>query len=200
MIEQQLRHSSFNNTAYNLEPNIKNGPGGLRDIHTIFWIAKKIFSINEIEDLEDHKILTKEQITVFKDSWAFISKIRYHLHKITNRSENRLLFDYQRSLSKEFGYKNNKHLLGVEIFMQDYYKATKSISRLNEISLQILEQKILYRKRKKSIEINKSFEIRNNLIGLKKGISFLKEPSLILEIFLQFQKNKDIDGKELLMS
>ena len=76
MIEQQLRHSSFNNTAYNLEPNIKNGPGGLRDIHTIFWIAKKIFSINGIEDLEDHKILTKEQITVFKDSWAFISKIR----------------------------------------------------------------------------------------------------------------------------
>lgn len=196
IIEQQLRHSSFNNTAYNLEPNIKNGPGGLRDIHTIFWIAKKIFSINEIEDLEEHKILTKEQIIVFKDSWAFISKIRYHLHKITNRSENRLLFDYQRSLSKEFGYKNNKHLLGVEIFMQDYYKATKSISRLNEISLQILEQKILYRKRKKSIEINKSFEIRNNLIGLKKGISFLKEPSLILEIFLQFQKNKDIDGIE----
>ena len=77
--------------------------------------------------------------------------------------------------------------------MQDYYKAAKSISRLNEISLQILEQKILNRTRRKSEQIS-SFEIINNLIGLKKNITFADNPSLLLEIFLQFQKNKNIKG------
>ena len=193
MLEQTNRHLQFNNTAYNLEPNIKNGPGGLRDLHNIFWIAKKIFSIKSIKELENLKILTKEQITDFESSWALLSRIRYSLHKITNRPENRLLFDYQRTLASNFGYKDQKHLLAVEVFMQDYYKAAKSISRLNEISLQILEQKILNRTRRKSEQIS-SFEIINNLIGLKKDITFADNPSLLLEIFLQFQKNKNITG------
>ena len=192
-LEQNNRHLQFNNTAYNLEPNIKNGPGGLRDLHNIFWIAKKIFSINSIEELESLKILTEEQIIDFKSSWALLSRIRYSLHKITNRPENRLLFDYQRTLANEFGYKDQKHLLAVEVFMQDYYKAAKSISRLNEISLQILEQKILNKTIRTSEQVS-SFEIINNLIGLKKDITFTDNPSLLLEIFLQFQKNKNIKG------
>ena len=192
-LEQNNRHLQFNNTAYNLEPNIKNGPGGLRDLHNIFWIAKKIFSINSIEELESLKILTEEQIIDFKSSWALLSRIRYSLHKITNRPENRLLFDYQRTLANEFGYKDQKHLLAVEVFMQDYYKAAKSISRLNEISLQILEQKILNKTIRTSEQVS-SFEIINNLIGLKKDITFTDNPSLLLEIFLQFQKNKNIQG------
>ena len=193
-LEQNNRHLQFNNTAYNLEPNIKNGPGGLRDLHNIFWIAKKTFSIKSIEELENLKILTKEQVIDCKSSWALLSRIRYSLHKITNRSENRLLFDYQRTLASKFGYKDQEHLLAVEVFMQDYYKAAKSISRLNEISLQILEQKILNKTARKSEQSSLSFEVINNLIGLKKDISFTDNPSLLLEIFLQFQKNKNIKG------
>ena len=195
ILEQNHRHLQFNNTAYNLEPNIKNGPGGLRDLHNIFWIAKKAYSINSIEELENLKILTKEQVIDFKSSWALLSRIRYSLHKITNRSENRLLFDYQRTLASEFGYKDQKHLLAVEVFMQDYYKAAKSISRLNEISLQILKQKIIRKGRGYSISPFGEFEVYNNLIGLKKDISFSDNPSLLLEIFVWVQiKHEHIEG------
>ena len=192
--EQINRHKNFNNTAYNLEPNIKDGPGGLRDAHTIFWIAKKL-DISNIEDLKSENILNDDQIILLRESWNLISKIRYALHALANRPEDRLLFDYQRVLANNFGYSDSDHLMAVEVFMQDYYKAVKTISRFNEICLQIFDQRINARRFVAKKNINENFHIRNKLIGLRKGIDFKDNPSLIMEIFLHFQEN-DILGIE----
>ena len=192
--EQIKRHLQFNNTAYNLEPDIKNGPGSLRDLHTIFWLCKKLLGINKIEELLDHHILTEKQLQQLINSRDFLSLIRYSLHSLTKRAENRLLFEYQKKLAKQLHYKDQDHLIGVEIFMQDYYKSASTISRMNEIILQILKQNILETNNKKAKSINQSFQIKNQLVGLKDGIRFKDRPSLLLEIFLLFQKNKDIEG------
>ncbi len=192
--EQIKRHLQFNNTAYNLEPDIKNGPGSLRDLHTIFWLCKKLLGINKIEELLDHHILTEKQLQQLINSRDFLSLIRYSLHSLTKRAENRLLFEYQKKLAKQLHYKDQDHLIGVEIFMQDYYKSASTISRMNEIILQILKQNILETNNKKAKSINQSFQIKNQLVGLKDGIRFKDRPSLLLEIFLLFQKDKDIEG------
>ena len=192
--EQIKRHLQFNNTAYNLEPDIKNGPGSLRDVHTIFWLCKKLLGINQIEELLDHHILTEKQLQQLINSRDFLSLIRYSLHSLTKRAENRLLFEYQKKLAKQLQYKDQDHLIGVEIFMQDYYKSARTIGRMNEIILQILKQNILETNNKKAKSINQWFQIKNQLVGLKDGISFKDRPSLLLEIFLLLQRDKDIEG------
>ena len=192
--EQIKRHLQFNNTAYNLEPDIKNGPGSLRDLHTIFWLCKKFLGIDKIEELLNHNILTEKQLQQLINSRNFLSLIRYSLHSETKRAENRLLFEYQKKLAKQLNYEDQDHLIGVEIFMQDYYKSARTISRMNEIILQTLKQQFLEISEKKVKGINQNFQIKNQLVGLKDDISFKDKPALLLEIFLLFQKNKDIEG------
>ena len=192
--EQIKRHLQFNNTAYNLEPDIKNGPGSLRDLHTIFWLCKKFLGIDKIEELLNHNILTEKQLQQLINSRNFLSLIRYSLHSETKRAENRLLFEYQKKLAKQLNYEDQDHLIGVEIFMQDYYKSARTISRMNEIILQILKQQFLEISEKKIKDINQNFQIKNQLVALKDDISFKDKPALLLEIFLLFQKNKDIEG------
>ena len=166
----------------------------MRDAHTIFWIAKKL-GYGNIDDLEQDNILNIDQIRLLQEAWGLISKIRYALHSLAKRPEDRLLFDYQRVLAENFGYKDSEHLMAVEVFMQDYYKAAKTISRFNEICLQIFDQKINARRFIAKKNINKNFHIRNKLIGLRKGVEFKNDPSLLLEIFLHFQEN-NITGIE----
>lgn len=192
--EQIKRHLQFNNTAYNLEPDIKNGPGSLRDLHTIFWLCKKFLGIDQIEELLNHNILTEKQLQQLINSRNFLSLIRYSLHSETKRAENRLLFEYQKKLAKQLNYEDQDHLIGVEIFMQDYYKSARTISRMNEIILQTLKQQFLEISENKVKDINQNFQIKNQLVGLKDDISFKDKPALLLEIFLLFQKNKDIEG------
>jgi [protein-PII] uridylyltransferase len=192
--EQIKRHLQFNNTAYNLEPDIKNGPGSLRDLHTIFWLCKKFLGIDKIEELLNHNILTEKQLQQLINSRNFLSLIRYSLHSETKRAENRLLFEYQKKLAKQLNYEDQDHLIGVEIFMQDYYKSARTISRMNEIILQTLKQQFLEKSDKKAKDINQNFQIKNQLVGIKDGISFKDKPALLLEIFLLFQKNKDVEG------
>ena len=192
--EQIKRHLQFNNTAYNLEPDIKNGPGSLRDLHTIFWLCKKFLGIDQIEELLNHNILTEKQLQQLINSRNFLSLIRYSLHSETKRAENRLLFEYQKKLAKQLNYEDQDHLIGVEIFMQDYYKSASTISRMNEIILQTLKQQFLEKSDKKAKDINQNFQIKNQLVGIKDDISFKDKPALLLEIFLLFQKNKDVEG------
>ena len=128
----------------------------MRDAHTIFWIAKKL-GYKNIADLEQDNILNNDQVKLLQESWGLISKIRYALHSLAKRPEDRLLFDYQRILADNFGYKDSEHLMAVEVFMQDYYKAAKTISRFNEICLQIFDQKINARRFMKKKILIKTF-------------------------------------------
>ncbi len=106
--EQIARHDKFSNTEYNLEPDIKGAPGGLRDIQTIGWVTKRYFNASRLSDLKEQGFLTPEEYQVLNAGQSFLWEIRYALHLITGRGENRLLFDYQHAVAEMLGYKDNE--------------------------------------------------------------------------------------------
>ena len=116
--EQQERHRKANDTAYNLEPNVKTGPGGLRDIQTIAWVAKRHFDSESLDDLARHGFLAPSELRRLKQAQAFLWKVRFGLHVLTGRQEDRLLFDHQIKLARSFGYEDSNYTLAVEQLMQ----------------------------------------------------------------------------------
>ena len=99
--EQHERHLKANDTAYNLEPNVKTGPGGLRDIQTIAWVAKRHFGAESLDELATHGFLTASELRRLKQAQAFLWKVRFGLHVLTGRHEDRLLFDHQIKLAQQ---------------------------------------------------------------------------------------------------
>ncbi|MBD3609938.1 MAG: nucleotidyltransferase domain-containing protein, partial [Gammaproteobacteria bacterium] len=112
--EQKQRHAKYDDTAYNLEPNVKEGPGGLRDIQMIGWVAKRHFGAKTLHDLVDHNFLNEQEYETLAEGQYFLWKVRFALHLITGRREDRLLFDHQRTIAKQFGYQDEVHSLAVE--------------------------------------------------------------------------------------
>ncbi|MDH5180048.1 MAG: [protein-PII] uridylyltransferase [Gammaproteobacteria bacterium] len=193
--EQQARHEKFNDTAYNLEPNIKEGPGGLRDIQMIGWVAKRHFDANTLHDLVTHHFLTEQEYQKLHDGQAFLWKIRYGLHLLSGRREDRLLFDYQRTLAERFGYKNDSHKLAVEQFMKQYYRTVMELSRLNEMLLQYFQEEILYADETAApVIINKRFQIKRGFLEVRNRNTFRQYPFALLEMFLLMQQNDQIKG------
>ncbi|MBF0265432.1 MAG: [protein-PII] uridylyltransferase [Gammaproteobacteria bacterium] len=196
MKEQHLRHQKFNDTAYNLEPNIKEGPGGLRDIQMIAWIAKRHFDAETLKDLVSFHFLTPEEYIQLEKGQSFLWKIRYALHRFRNRPEERLLFDHQRILAEKFNYKDNDEQLSVEQFMADYYQNIMELDRLNEILLQYFREMILYNDKTEARpkKINNRFVIYKNYISTINDKVFIRYPFALLEIFLILAENPSIKG------
>ena len=193
--EQQQRHLKFNDTAYNLEPNIKEGPGGLRDIQVIGWVAKRHFDVDTLKQLVDHGFLTKQEYQALHQGQAFLWGIRFGLHTLTQRREDRLLFDHQRVLAKQFGFKDNYQHLAVEQFMKQYYRTITELSRLNEMLLQLFQEEILYKKNKaKPVAINSRFQSNKGFIEVSHEKTFKYNPFALLEVFLLLQQHPDLKG------
>jgi len=115
--EQVARHHKFNNSDHNLEPNIKSSPGGLRDIQMIGWVAKRHFHATSLKGLLAEGFLTETEARLLEQGQSFLWQVRYALHLIADRCEDRLLFDYQRELAVLFGYLDTEKRLAVEQFM-----------------------------------------------------------------------------------
>jgi len=138
--EQVERHFRNDDTAYKLEPNVKRSPGGLRDIQMIGWVAKRHFGCNTLDELVDHEFLTPGQLTLLHDGQSFLWRVRFALHIITGRREDRILFDHQINLANLLGYEDATYTLAVEQLMQRYYRTVMDLSRLNEMLLQSFEE------------------------------------------------------------
>jgi len=193
--EQKHRHLKFHDTAYNLEPNIKEGPGGLRDIQTVVWVAKRHFGATTLHDLVQHEFLTTNEYRILHEAQEFLWKIRCSLHLLTGRREDRLLFDYQRTLATNFGFEDDKTKLGVEKFMKQYYRTVKEINSLNDMLLQLFQEAILYANTSTTLyPLNKRFQIRNNFIEVIHEKIFVNYPFALLEIFLLIQQHSNIKG------
>ncbi|BAW80079.1 protein-P-II uridylyltransferase [Candidatus Nitrosoglobus terrae] len=189
--EQTVRHHKYHDTAYNLEPNIKEGPSGLRDLQTIQWVLKRHFNTGSIDSLNllQRGFLTSSEQKELLENQAFLWQIRYSLHTLANRSEDRLLFDYQIAIAKQLGYHDQGSHLAVEQLMKDYYRTARSIESLNEILLQLFEEEFFLINEKTNIRsINKRFQIRNGFIEATDSKVFNRVPSALLEIFLLLQK------------
>jgi [protein-PII] uridylyltransferase len=193
--EQIERHAKHNNTEYNLEPDIKNAPGGLRDIQTVAWVAKRHFGAATLEDLVGHGFITEAEYRQLNEGLQLLWRIRFALHMIAGRSENRLLFDYQRQVALMFGYTDSKASRAVEHLMKAYYRAAMNISMLNEMLLQYFDETILRAQETAAITpINARFQLRDGYIEVTGNDVFKRYPSALMEIFVILGNDGDIVG------
>ncbi len=192
--EQKDRHHRFDDTAYNLEPNIKDGPGGLRDIQMISWVTQRHFDTTALHDLVDRKFLSEEEYHTLIRGRNFLWLVRAGLHYVAGRREDRLLFDHQRTLAKHFGYADDHGILAVEQFMKRYYRTIKELSLLSEILLQHFEEAILYSGRKKIKPINRRFQSHLGFVEVTHPRVFERAPFAMLEIFLILQQHPELKG------
>jgi [protein-PII] uridylyltransferase len=191
--EQTERHHRYFDTAYNLEPNVKSSPGGLRDIQTIGWVAKRHFGTDTLDELVAHGFLTREELRKLKAGQSFLWKVRFGLHVLTGRREDRLLFDYQIKLAKLFGYEDASFTLAVEQLMQKYYRTVMDISLLNEMLLQLFREAILTQSGAPE-PINARFQIRNDYLEVTHAEVFARYPSALLEMFVILQQHPELRG------
>lgn len=199
--EQQKRHAKFNDTAYNLEPNIKESPGGLRDLHMISWLARTLNLHAQTASKSESiwKLLTKHQIISAHDAKHIhqherkLQNLRIHLHFLSGRREDRLLFDFQNEIANTLGYLNTPRKRASEQLMQNYYRSVKFIGLMNEILLKEFQQ-MLTVSTLKTVDINQDFESRNQLLECKSESLLQDRPDAIFEAFLLLQKNPDLKG------
>lgn len=193
--EQSERHLRTNNTEYNLEPNIKNSPGGLRDLQTIGWVAKRHFGATYIKDLVKHGFLTEEELETLSRGEMYLWRARYALHMYAKRKEDRLLFDYQRTLAPFFGYEDAEGALAVEQFMSQYYRVAQRMSAFNDMLLQYFDEVILRADVEQEIrQINSRFVVRDNYLAAAYPTVFEHNPFAIMELFVIMAHNTDIKG------
>jgi [protein-PII] uridylyltransferase len=139
LAERDQRHQRTGNSRYSLEPNIKEGKGGLRDLHTLFWIAKYVYQVDDIASLVDRGVLTQEEVAVFEKAAAFLWTLRCHLHYLAGRAEERLTFDLQPELARRIGYTDHAGSRGVERLMKHYFLVAKSVGDLTRIFCAAIE-------------------------------------------------------------
>ena len=217
--EQTERHRQFDNVDYGLEPNIKGSPGGLRDIQTILWITARQRAANSwpadatrrdatvadvaagkdradsLASLVDAGFLTPLECRWLREGRRFLWRVRFGLHLVAGRREDRLLFDHQRELAGRFGYRDTDAQLGVEQFMGDYYRHVLLLREVNDILLQHFDEAILRAGERPKIEpINESFRIANNYIEVTGDDVFAKRPAAIMEMFVLMAQRRDIAG------
>ncbi len=191
--EQTERHHRYFDTAYNLEPNVKSSPGGLRDIQTIGWVAKRHFGTDTLDELVAHGFLTREELRKLKVGQAFLWRVRFGLHMLTGRREDRLLFDYQIKLAKLFGYEDASFTLAVEQLMQKYYRTVMDVSLLNEMLLQLFREAILTQSTA-PVPVNPRFQIRSDYLEVTHPDVFARFPSALLELFVLLQQHPEVRG------
>lgn len=193
--EQIARHRRYHDALSNLEPNVKEGPGGLRDIQTIGWVAKRHFNAETLHDLVQYRFLTEVDYNALIEGQDFLWKVRLALHTLTGRREDRLLFDHQKAIAAQFGYQDSDHRMAVEHFMKDYYVTITELNRLNEMLLQLLQEAILYIDEPVTPKpINRRFQSRKGFIEAIDKDVFRRYPFALLEVFLLLQHHPDLHG------
>ncbi|WP_111980108.1 [protein-PII] uridylyltransferase [Algibacillus agarilyticus] len=191
--EQKNRHSKFNDTSYNLEPNIKENPGGLRDIQMIGWVAKKHFKVSDGNELVKKNFLRPEELLELQDCRQFLWRMRCALHIVANRPENRLLFEYQPEVAAllNFGQDGKS---SVEKMMKEYFTIVRRISELNQMLLQYFSQEIIESTNKKHCEsIDENFELYEGLILVKDEKS-IDSPLGLLNLFKVIADTPEVKG------
>jgi len=194
LAEQQERHRHFDDTAYNLEPNIKEGPGGLRDIQTIAWVTQRHFDTTSLHELVEREFLREDEYRALLAGRNFLWRVRCGLHYAAGRREDRLLFDHQRALAQQFGYTDKPGILAVEQFMKRYYRTIKELSLLNEILLQHFQEALLTRGRPKTKPLNRRFNVVNGFLDVSHPRVFERAPYAMLEMFLLLQQHPHVKG------
>jgi [protein-PII] uridylyltransferase len=196
LTEQDQRHEHFEDTVYNLEPNLKEGPGGLRDMQMIAWVTRRHFGTSTLHGLVEHGFLSEREHEDLVAGRDHLWRLRWALHETAGRAEERLLFEYQRRLAERLGFGDCRESNEpVERFMQGYYRNVMQLERLNERLLQSFDEELLAgRRHLPSADIDRNFRIRHGYLELKDPHALVQHPSLIMRIFLVLADHPDVRG------
>ncbi|MEM7194416.1 MAG: [protein-PII] uridylyltransferase [Pseudomonadota bacterium] len=194
LAEQESRHLQYGDTAYNLEPNIKESPGGLRDLHMIGWVANRYFNTSDLGELVEHGFLTQQEYNTLIKGRNFLWRLRNGLHILAKRAEDRLLFDYQNDLAVQLGYRQGENHLAVESMMKKYYRTVKELQVLNELLLQHFQEAILVRRKPRIKNINRRFQSVGEFVETTAENTFERSPLAIMELFYVLQLNPKLKG------
>ena len=192
--EQAERHHRFHDTAHNLEPNVKQGPGGLRDLQTIAWVAKRHFGAETLDGLAAHGFIEARELAQLESAQSWLWRVRFALHLVSGRREDRLLFDHQIRLARMFGYEDATYTLAVEQFMQRYYRTAMLVSWLNELLLQQFREEIVADRNAPVLPLSGDFQERDEYLEAVTDDVFARHPSALLELFVVLQQNPRLRG------
>ncbi|WP_319379727.1 [protein-PII] uridylyltransferase [Thiomicrorhabdus sp.] len=192
--EQLARHKRFNDTIYQLEPNIKESPGGLRDIQMIYWVAKRKFQAKSINELVQRNFLTTEEFLEIEAASKYLNRIRFALQHLKKRREDRLLFEHQQSIAESFGYEDNPDKMAVEQFMSGYYRNVQNVVKLNEILLQHFREEFFEEHLPVMKPINSRFYLINGYLDIVHPQVFSDNPTALLEVFIVLESLQEVQG------
>src|SRR5690242_18055398 len=195
LTERDQRHARMGDSRYVVEPNVKEGKGGLRDLHTLFWIAKYIYRVDDVEKLVDQKVLSSKEAHRFERAQDFLWTVRCHLHFLTERAEDRLTFDRQSEVGRRMRYTDHAGTRGVERFMKHYFLIAKDVGDLTRIFCAQLEAEQERRPRfhwkpwtrKRSIA---GFAVDAGRLDVAKESAFKDDPVNLLRLFHAAQENE----------
>ncbi len=162
--EQRDRHARFNNTADNLEPNLKEGPGGLRDLHTVTWMAMRLYGVSGLRALVPLGLLGEVECSSLEQKWADLARLRFGLHLVAGRREERLLFDHQKTLATLMGLQDEEGNLAVEQMMQGFFRAAATMLRINDRLLQRFEEQLAGVSA--PVPVSPGFELRHGYLAM----------------------------------
>ena len=188
-LEERSQRHKKQGARYVVEPNVKEGKGGLRDLQTLFWIAKYVDQVSDREELVRHGLLSQDEYDQFVTAESFLTTVRTHLHLITGRAMDQLTFDLQVEVADRMGYQDHAGRRGVEHFMQDYFREATVVGDLTRIVLTGLEANhvksapSLVRLLRRKKPVKDGYEIQHNRINVTSPKKFLKDNRNILRLF-----------------
>ncbi len=192
-LEQQQRHLRYQDTAYNLEPNVKESPGGLRDLQTIVWIARAAGLGRSWRDFAARGLMTRLEAREVVRQERLLSDLRIRLHYLAGRREDRLVFDVQTALARDFGLADTPDRRASELLMQRYYRAAKSIRQISVVLLQNVHSR-LFPTELAARPIDANFQAVDELLDLVDEQLFARRPAAIFDSFLRLQQHPELKG------
>ncbi|MEW6132376.1 MAG: [protein-PII] uridylyltransferase [Pseudomonadota bacterium] len=183
LVEQKNRHNRFQDSAYNLEPNLKDSPGGLRDLHMIHWLAQAAGAGSSWSELAKSGLLSRQEAQRLARIQQTLNLLRIHLHFIARRREDRLAFDYQSQLADRLGINATAARRAGELLMQRYYRAAKQVRLANEMLLPALHAQ-LKQEPVIAVPLDAEFELHGNLLSMRRTDLFASDPTAMLRAFL----------------
>jgi [protein-PII] uridylyltransferase len=192
--EQKRRHERFQEAAYNLEPNIKESPGGLRDLQMVLWLARAAGLGHSWSELAAQEIITPREAADIARNERILQDLRIRLHYLAGRREDRLVFDHQIEIARQLKLAPRQGMIPSDMLMRRYYLAAKAIWRFNQILLANLFDRITPDAERKVRLLDTEFQVVNRNLDLRDEQLFEKQPGMILEAFRRLQDHRDIEG------
>jgi [protein-PII] uridylyltransferase len=202
LAEREERHKRAGESRYLVEPNVKDGKGGLRDLHTLFWIAKYVYRVRDPAELVEKGVFTAVELETFRRSEDLLWAVRCNLHFVAGRAEERLSFDVQREMAERLGYTAHPGMKDVERFMKHYFLVAKDVGDLTGIFCAALEAQVgkpvprltrvmatLTRRKRRPIKDYPDFFIDYDRINVADNEAFERDPVNLIRLFCLADKN-----------